>query len=169
MPLWSDLIHVLGFSSYRLVSSVQSLRHVRCFATPWTAAHQASLSITNSQSPPKPMSIDSVMPSSHLILCRPLSSCPQSFPASGYLPMTQLFTSGGQSIGVSASTSLGQWLPNKYLQPVSNLWTLSWLGLSICMASRHHRLKLPLTELLVSTPLLQPVPSVCLDPCFTQQ
>ena len=55
-----------------LFSSVQLLRHVRLFATPWTAAHQASLSITNSQSPPKPMSIELVMPSSHLILCHPL-------------------------------------------------------------------------------------------------
>ena len=53
-------------------SSVQSLSHVRIFATPWTAARQASLSITNSQSLPKLMSIESVMPSNHLILCRPL-------------------------------------------------------------------------------------------------
>ena len=53
-------------------SSVQSLSRVRLFATPRTAAHQASLSITNSQSPPKPMSIESVMPSNHLTLCRPL-------------------------------------------------------------------------------------------------
>ena len=52
-------------------SSVQSLSHVRLFATPWTAARQASLSITNSWSPPKLMPIESVMPSSHLILCRP--------------------------------------------------------------------------------------------------
>ena len=54
------------------VSSVQSLSRVRLFAIPWIAAHQASLSITNSQSLPKLMSIESVMPSSHLILCRPL-------------------------------------------------------------------------------------------------
>ena len=53
-------------------SSVQALNRVRLFATPSTAAHQASLSITNSRSLPKPMSIESVMPSSHLILCRPL-------------------------------------------------------------------------------------------------
>ena len=57
-------------------SSVQSLSHVRPFATAWTAARQASLSITNSQSPPKPMSIKSVMPSSHLILCHPLLLLP---------------------------------------------------------------------------------------------
>ena len=55
-----------------LFSSVQSLSCVRLFTTTWTAAHQASLSITNSQSPPKLMSIKSVIPSNHLILCRPL-------------------------------------------------------------------------------------------------
>ena len=88
------------------VSSVQSLSHVRLFATPWTAAHQASLSITNCRSPPKPMSIELVMPSNHLILCHPFSSCLQSFPASGSSQIRQLFTSGGQSIGASASTSL---------------------------------------------------------------
>ena len=57
-------------------SSVQSLSRVRLFATPWTSACQASLSITNSRSSPKPMSIESVMPSSHLILCRPLFLLP---------------------------------------------------------------------------------------------
>ena len=57
-------------------SSVQLLSHVRLSATPWIAAHQASLSITNSQSLPKPMSIESVMPSNHLILCRPLLLLP---------------------------------------------------------------------------------------------
>ena len=50
------------------------------FATPWTAAHQASLSITNSRSPPKPISIESVMPSNHLILCHPLLLLPSIFP-----------------------------------------------------------------------------------------
>ena len=59
-----------------LFSSVQSLSHVRLFATPWTAAHQASLSITNSQSLLKLMPIESVMPSNHLILCRPLLLLP---------------------------------------------------------------------------------------------
>ena len=58
------------------VSSVQSLSHVRLFATPWTAARQASLSITNSRSSLRLMSIESVMPSSHLILCRPLLLLP---------------------------------------------------------------------------------------------
>ena len=57
-------------------SSVQSLSHVQLFATPWITACQASLSITNSWSSPKLMSIESVMPSSHLILCRPLLPLP---------------------------------------------------------------------------------------------
>ena len=57
---------------HKKFSSVQSLSHVRLFATPWTAAHQASLSITNSWSSLKLMSIELVMPSSHLILCCPL-------------------------------------------------------------------------------------------------
>ena len=87
-------------------SSVQSLSRVQLFVTPWIAARQASLSITNSRSLLKSMSIRSVMPSSHLILCRSLSSCPQSIPASGSFPMSQLFTWGGQSIGVSASVSI---------------------------------------------------------------
>ena len=87
-------------------SSVQSLSRVQLFATPWTTACQASLSITNSWSPPKPMSIELMMPSNHLILCIPFSSCPQSFPASGSFQMSQLFASGGQGIGVSASTSV---------------------------------------------------------------
>ena len=62
-------------------SSVKSFSCVRLFATPWTAAHQASLSITNSRSSPKPMSIESVMPSNHLILCRPLFLLPSIFPS----------------------------------------------------------------------------------------
>ena len=63
------------------VSQVQLLSCVRLFATPWTAAHQASLTITNYWSPPKPMSIESVMPSNHLILCRPLLLLPPIFPS----------------------------------------------------------------------------------------
>ena len=64
-----------------LFSSVQSLSLVRLFATPWTAACQVSLSITNSWSPPKHMSIKSVMPSNHLILCHPLVLLPSIFPS----------------------------------------------------------------------------------------
>jgi len=62
-------------------SSIQSLRYVWLFATPWTAASQAFLSITNSQSPPKPMSTESVMPSNHLILYHPFFLLPLIFPS----------------------------------------------------------------------------------------
>ena len=62
-------------------SSVQSLSHVRLFATPWTAARQASLSITNSQSLLKLMSIESGMPSNHRVLCHPLLLLPSIFPS----------------------------------------------------------------------------------------
>ena len=89
----------------RSFSSVQSLSRVRIFATPWTVACQASLCITNSWGLLKLMSVESVMPSNHLILCQPFSSRLQSFPASVSFQMSQFFASGGQSIGVSASTS----------------------------------------------------------------
>ena len=84
-----------GVSSFRMhwldhlaiqFSSVQLLSHVLLFATPWTAAPQASLSITNSQSLPKPMSIESAMPSNHLILCRPLLLLPSIFPSIRVFP-----------------------------------------------------------------------------------
>ena len=65
----------------KALSSVQSLSHVRLFATLWTTARQASLSITNSRSLPKFMSIEMVMPSNHLILCRPLLLLPSIFPS----------------------------------------------------------------------------------------
>ena len=88
------------------IYSVQSLSQVRLFATPWTAAHQASLSITNSQSLLKFMSIELVMPSNYLILCCPVLLLPSIFPASGYFQMSQFFASVGQSIGASASASV---------------------------------------------------------------
>ena len=87
-------------------SSVQSLSHVRLFATPWTAAHQASLSITNSQSLLKLMSIKSVMPSNHLIFCRPLLLLLSIFPSIKVFQMSQLIPSSGQSIHISASISV---------------------------------------------------------------
>ena len=101
-----------GFMIQTIV--VQSLSRVRLFATPWTAARQASPSIINSQSLLKLMSIESVIPSNHLILCHPFSSCPQSFPASESLLTSQLFTSRGQSIGASASVlpmNIQGWFP----------------------------------------------------------
>ena len=63
------------------ISSAQLLSHVRLFVTPWITALQASLSIANSWSPPKPMSIELVMPSNHLILCRPLLLLPPISPS----------------------------------------------------------------------------------------
>ena len=87
-------------------SSVQPLSRVQLFATPWTAASQTSLSITNSWSLLKLMSTESVMPSNHLIPVIPFFSCLQSFPASGSFQMNQFFTSGGPSIGVSALASV---------------------------------------------------------------
>ena len=63
------------------IASVHSISHVQFFATPWTAALQASLSIANSQNLLKLMSIESVMPSNHLILCRPLCLLPSNFPS----------------------------------------------------------------------------------------
>ena len=87
-------------------SSVQSLSHVQLFATPWTAARQGTLSITNSQSLLRLMSTESVMPLNHLILCHPLLLLPSIFPALGSFQKSQFFASGGQSIGVSVSTSV---------------------------------------------------------------
>ena len=90
----------------RNVLVVHSLSRVWIFATQWTAAHQGSRSITNSRSLPKLMSIKLVMPSSHLILCHPLLLLSSIFPSIRILSLSQLFASGGQSIGVSASTSV---------------------------------------------------------------
>ena len=89
-PTWNQSVvphpfpPVASWPAYRFlkrqVNSVQSLGCVRLFSTPWTTAHQASLSITNCRSLPKPMSIESVMPSNHLILCHPLLLLPSIFP-----------------------------------------------------------------------------------------
>ena len=75
------VLHLVHVWSGWFFSSVQLLSHVPLFATPWTAARQASLSITNSQSPPKPISIEWVMPSNHLILCCPFLLLPSIFPS----------------------------------------------------------------------------------------
>ena len=89
--------------------------------TPWTAARLASLSITNSRSLLKLMSIESAMPSNCLILCRPLL-LPSIFPSIRVFPVSQFFTSGGQSIGVSASASA---LPMN----IRDWFPLGWTGL----------------------------------------
>ena len=113
------LLILLKYENERLKHSVQLLSHVRLFVIPWTAACQASLSFTSSWSLLKLMSIESVMSSNHLILCRPLLLLPSIFPASGSFQMSQLFASGGQSIGVSASASV---LPMN----IQDLFPLGW-------------------------------------------
>ena len=118
--------HSFFFEIHLLIhfSSVQLLSHVRLFATPWTAAHQASLSITNSQSLSNscplnqwchPTILSSVIPFSRL----------QSSPASGSFPMSQVFALGGQSNGVSASASV---LPMN-IQDWSPLGWTGWTSL----------------------------------------
>ena len=120
--IWES-VHYFQVVSPWSFSSVQSLSAVRLFATPWIAC-QASLSITNSRTSLRLMSIESVMPSSHLILV-PFSSCPQSLPASKSFPMSQLFAWGCQSPGVPA---LASFLPKK-----SQGWSpLKWTGWIPC-------------------------------------
>ena len=105
-------------------SSVQLLSHVWLFATPWTAALQAFLSITNSNACPSSRWCHLTISSSVV----PFSSCPQSFPASGSFQISQLLTSGGQSIGVSTS------IPDLSMntQDWSSLRLTSW----ICLQSK---------------------------------
>ena len=112
-------------SNMVLFSSVQSLSHVWLFVTPWITARQASLSITTSRSSLRLTSIESVMPSSHLIPCRTFSPCPQSLPASESFPMSQLLAWGGQSTGVSA---LASFLPKKSQGWSPSEWT-GWISL----------------------------------------
>ena len=102
-------------------SSVQLFNCVRFFVTPWTAARQASLSITNSQSLLKLMSIESVMPSNHLILCHSLLLLPSIFPSLWSFPRSQFFSSGGQSIGVSGSASV-------FPMNIQDWFPLGWTG-----------------------------------------
>ena len=92
--------------SIQVFSSVQSLSCVRLFATPWITACQASLSITSSRVHPNPCPLSQWCHPTISSSVIPFSSCAQSFPASGSFQMSQLFTSGGQSIRVSASTSV---------------------------------------------------------------
>ena len=106
-------------------SSVQLLSRVQLFATPWIAARQASLSITNSQSSTKLMSSSQWCHPAILFSVIPFSSCPQSLPASGSFPVSQLFSSGGQSTGISALASV---LPMK-TQDWSPLGWIGWISL----------------------------------------
>ena len=85
---------------------VQFLSHIWLFVTPWTAAHQASLSFTITQSLLKLISIESVTSSNHLVLCHPLLHLSSIFPNAGSFPICFLFTSNGQTSGASASTTV---------------------------------------------------------------
>ena len=109
--LWKRASHI---SSISLEKTISSLHFLCCsvFKSCLTLCHPMDCSTSGFpvlQCLPefaKFMSIELVMPSIHLILCRPFSSCPQSFPVSGSFLMSRLFVSGGQSIGVSASASV---------------------------------------------------------------
>ena len=113
------------FSNWSTFSSVQLLNRVWLLVTPWTVASQASWFITNSWSLLKLMTIDQWCQSTISFSVSPFSSRLQSFPASGYFTMGQLFASGGQSIGVSASTSV---LPMN-TQDWSPLGWTGWISL----------------------------------------
>ena len=100
----------------------QLLSCVQLFATPWAAAHQASLSSTSFWSLLKLLSVESVMPSHLLILCRPLLLLPSVFPSVRVFSVSQLFASGGQRIGASVSASV---LP----MTIQGLFPLGWTDL----------------------------------------
>ena len=120
---------VFYFVVYRICSlsvwSNQLLSHVQLFSNSWITAGQASLSITNSQTSLRLTSIESVMPSSHLILCHPLLLLPPIPPSIRVFSMSQLFAWGGQSTAVSA---LASFLPKKSLGWSPSEWT-GWISL----------------------------------------
>ena len=112
-------------------SSVQSLSRVQLFATPWIATRQASLTLTSSRSWLKLMSIESVMPSSHLILCRTLLLLPPIPPSTRVFPINQFFMWSGQSIGLSASASVfpkntQDWSPVEWTGVPQWSWKIMW-------------------------------------------
>ena len=122
-----EIFKELGLTMYTL-SSGQSLSCVQLFVTPWTAARQASLSITNSQSLPKLMYIELGILYNNFTSVVPYSPCLQSFPTSGSFQMSQIFASGGQNIAVSASTPV---IPMN-----TQAWSpLGWTGW-ICLQSK---------------------------------
>ena len=127
-------------SKTKYVSAVQSLGHVRLFATPWTAAHQASLSITNSPGPPKPMSIELVMPSNHLILwC--LLLLPSIFPSIRiFSNESALCVRYPKYLEFQVQHQSFQWTPR------TDLFRMNWLDLfevqgTLKSLLQHHSLK----------------------------
>ena len=124
VPLPSPPIHTTIYKILLLLF-VWSLSHLQLFEIPWTAACQTSLSLTISQSLLKLTSIESVMPSKHLISSvAPFTSCPQSFPAFRSILVSWLFIPGGQSIG-SFSFSIS--LSNEYSELIS--FKMDWFDL----------------------------------------
>ena len=128
-----------------IVVVVQSLSHVRLFVTPWTRACQASLSFIISWSLLKFMSINLVMPSNHLNLCRFLFLLPSIFPSIRVFPVSWLFTSVGQSIGASVSAAL---LPMNIQTWFALGWTgfISLLSRGLSRVLQHHNLKASILE-----------------------
>ena len=129
--------HPFTFSLYvsevgLLFSSVQSLSRVLLFATPWTTARQASLSITSSQSLPKLMSVESVMPSNHLILCRPLLLPPSIFSNIRVFSNESVLCIRWPKFGVSVSASV---LPMN-IQDLFPLRLTGWISLQSKRLSR---------------------------------
>ena len=119
------------YDSIHFNHSVQSLSHVQLFATLWTAAHQAPLSFTISQSLLKLMSIESVMPSNHLILCRPLLLLPSLFSSIRIFSNELALHIGGQSIGASALSSvLSMSIQDRFPLELTGLVSLQSKGLS---------------------------------------
>ena len=128
----SGIIAIRTWHIHNQFSSFQSLSCVWLFMTPWTIARQASLSITNSRSLPKPMSIELVMPSNHLILCRPLLLLPSIIPSIMVFSNESALHIRCPSIGVSASISL---LPMN-TQDGSPLGWTGWISLQSKELSR---------------------------------
>ena len=122
-PPGSSVYGILWVRYWIGFSSVQLLSHVRLFATPWIAACQASLSITNSGVHPNPCPMSRWCHPTISSSVVPFSSCPLSFPESGSFQMSQLSALGGQSVGVSASMSVLQWTPR------TDLFRMDWLDL----------------------------------------
>ena len=123
--LWWDVFLLVWAVGTVQFNSAQSLSRVQLFVTPWTAACQASLSITNSQSLLKLMSIELVMPFNHLILCRPLLLLPSILPCIRVFSNELTLCISGQSIGVSASASV----PPVNIQDWFSLGWTGWISL----------------------------------------
>ena len=161
-----NIITLLIKIIYRVVV-IQSPSHVWLFMTPWTATHQSSLSLTISKSLLKFKSIEWVMPPNNVILCCPFLFLPSIFPASGSFPMSQLFASGVQSIGASASAlvlpkSIQGWFPLR----LTSLISLLSNGLSRAFSSTKFQSINSLVFCLLHCPALISVHDYWKDPCL---